>query len=63
MTRKKTVWFELQENETIEDCLKRIEQEGYQVAGRKEEPLFQEVDGEFLPIRQIIKFKGVLKAE
>ena len=63
MTRKKTVWFELQENETIEDCLKRIEQEGYQVAGRKEEPLFQEIDGEFLPIRQIIKFKGILKAE
>lgn len=63
MSRKKTVWFELQENESIEECLKRMEQEGYQIAGRKEEPLFQEVDGEFLPIRQIIKFKGVLKAE
>ncbi len=61
MSRKKTIWFELQENEEIEDCLKRMEKEGYQVVGRKEEPLFEEREGEFIPIRQIIKFKGVLK--
>lgn len=57
------MWFELQENEEIIDCLKRIEQEGYEVAGRREEPLFQEIEGEILPIRQVIKFKGILKGK
>lgn len=63
MSRKKTMWFELQENEEIEDCLKRMEKEGYQVSRRKEEPLFQEVDGEIIPVRQIIKFQGILKGK
>ena len=60
MSRKKTVWFEVEEKETIENCLKRIADEGYLVAGRKEEPLFAEVNGEYVPIRQLIKFKGIL---
>lgn len=59
-TKKKTVWFEVQENEGIEDCLKRMAAEGYSAAGRKEEPLFEEIDGKYVPIRQVIKFKGVL---
>ncbi|MFD1203520.1 NETI motif-containing protein [Sporosarcina contaminans] len=58
--KKKTVWFEVQENETIEDCLNRMKEEGYTPMGRKEEPLFQQVDGEYVPVRQLIKFKGVL---
>ncbi|WP_336822186.1 NETI motif-containing protein [Sporosarcina sp. USHLN248] len=58
--KKKTVWFEVQENETIEDCLNRMKEEGYTPMGRKEEPLFQKVDGEYVPVRQLIKFKGVL---
>ncbi|MCZ2260171.1 NETI motif-containing protein [Sporosarcina sp. G11-34] len=60
MSQKKTVWFEVEEKETIENCLKRIADEGYLVAGRKEEPLFAEVNGEYVPIRQLIKFKGIL---
>lgn len=60
MSQKKTTWFEVRENETIEECLKRIQKEGYVVIGRKEEPLFQEIDGEFVPIRQLIRFKSVL---
>lgn len=61
MSQKKTIWFEVGEDETIEDCLKRISEAGYCIAGKKEEPLFREVDGEILPIRQVIKFKGILK--
>ncbi|MFP3324340.1 NETI motif-containing protein [Planococcus sp. SIMBA_160] len=55
---KKTIWFEVQEDETMEDCLDRMKQEGYMAVGRKEEPLFEEVNGEPVPVRQIIKFKG-----
>ena len=35
MSQKKTVWFEVEEEETIEDCLKRMAAEGYTVAGQK----------------------------
>lgn len=60
MKSKKTVWFEVLEDEQVEDCLNRMVAEGYTVMGRKEEPLFSEVNGEIIPIRQVIKFKGVL---
>ena len=60
MRKKKTMWFELGENEQVEDCLNRMKSEGYAVTGKKEEPLFVEKDGGFIPIRQLIKFKGVL---
>ncbi|WP_211653580.1 NETI motif-containing protein [Planococcus sp. 11815] len=55
---KKTIWFEVQEHETMEDCLNRMKKEGYMAVGRKEEPLFEEINGEPVPVRQIIKFKG-----
>ncbi|WKA51965.1 NETI motif-containing protein [Planococcus liqunii] len=55
---KKTVWFEVAENETMDACLERMKQDGYMAVGRKEEPLFEEVDGKPVPIRQIVKFKG-----
>ncbi|MGM0899068.1 MAG: NETI motif-containing protein [Bacillota bacterium] len=55
---KKTIWFEVEEHETMEDCLDRMKQEGYMAVGRKEEPLFEEINGEPVPVRQIIKFKG-----
>lgn len=60
MSKKNTVWFEVEENETIEECLDRMKKAGYIPAGRKEEPLFTEVNGEKVPIRQLIKFKGQL---
>ncbi len=63
MSQKKTVWFEVGETESIDDCLKRMADDGYKVAGRKEEPLFTEVDGEYIPVRQLIKFKGTLIEE
>jgi hypothetical protein len=58
MNKKKTIWFEVDENETVESCLLRMAKEGYEVVGRKEEPLFAEVNGEIVPIRQLIQFKG-----
>lgn len=61
MSKKKTVWFEVEEEETITSCMERMAAMGYEVAGRKEEPLFGEVDGEIRPIRQVIKLKGILK--
>lgn len=60
MSQKKTVWFTVEEGETVEHCLKRMEKAGYTPTGRKEEPLFQEVNGEVVPIKQLIKFKGCL---
>ena len=41
----------MEAEETIEDCLKRMTAEGYTVAGRKEEPLFTEVNGEYIPVQ------------
>ncbi|MFD1031437.1 NETI motif-containing protein [Metaplanococcus flavidus] len=60
---KKTIWFEVGEDETMEDCLERMKKEGYMPAGRKEEPLFEDRDGIPVPIRQIIKFKGIKTPE
>ncbi|WKA55769.1 NETI motif-containing protein [Planococcus shixiaomingii] len=56
---KKTVWFEVGENETLADCLERMKEQGYMAMGRKEEPVFEDIDGEPVPVRQIVKFKGV----
>lgn len=58
--KKKTVWFEVREDETIEECMKRMVSEGYTVAGRKEEPIFTEEDGVYMPLRQRIQLKGIL---
>ncbi|MCM3088083.1 NETI motif-containing protein [Bhargavaea ginsengi] len=60
---KKTVWYEVQEGETIGQCLERMQKEGYMAAGRKEEPVFEERDGEPVPVRQRIRFKGVRMEE
>jgi hypothetical protein len=40
-----------------------MQTEGYMPTGRREEPVFQEIDGEILPIRQIIQFKGTYISE
>ncbi|MEH7353888.1 NETI motif-containing protein [Neobacillus drentensis] len=40
---KKKVQFEVQENESIEDCLNRMKQQGYVPVRRTEKPIFQEV--------------------
>jgi len=42
-TRKKKVNFEVQENETIEECLNRMNKQGYYPTRRTEKPIFKEV--------------------
>ncbi|MCU9594229.1 NETI motif-containing protein [Caldibacillus thermolactis] len=63
--KKNKVRFELQENETIDECLNRMKQEGYVPVGKYEKPIFKEVikeDGKvaYEPIRQQIVFEGKL---
>ncbi|WP_059104579.1 NETI motif-containing protein [Shouchella shacheensis] len=57
--------FEVQENETIGDCLARMEAEGYAPVRRMEEPVFAEQKGKKEPVwlRQRIVFEGVPKLE
>lgn len=43
MAKKKKQRFELQENETIDQCLERMAKEGYTPVRRIEEPIFQEI--------------------
>jgi len=57
---KKQVWYEVEENETIEQCLERMKKDGYMPFGRREEPVFEEVNGEPVYLRQKIQFKGLL---
>ena len=56
---KNQIWYEVQENETIEECLARMRLDGYMAIGRKEEPLFHLVDGEPTYLRQKIQFEAI----
>ncbi|HLU24017.1 NETI motif-containing protein [Lederbergia graminis] len=55
--------FEVLENESISDCLQRMEKEGYRPVRRMEKPIFKEekVNGEikYTPITQKIIFQGI----
>ncbi|WP_419959817.1 NETI motif-containing protein [Psychrobacillus sp. BM2] len=57
--KKETKWFEVGENESITECIERMTKDGFQIAGRREEPLFKEVNGQPVPVRQLIKLKGI----
>ena len=61
MSKKKR--FEVQINETINDCLERIKQEGYTPIKRMEKPVFKEikVNGQmsYEPISQQIIFEAI----
>lgn len=58
--KKETKWFEVEENETISECIDRMTEDGYQIAGRREEPIFAEVEGgPPVPVRQLIMLKGI----
>lgn len=57
--KKETKWFEVEENESITDCIERMAKAGFQITGRKEEPLFEEINGQPVPIRQLIMLKGL----
>ncbi|MCA1064349.1 NETI motif-containing protein [Rossellomorea sp. AcN35-11] len=59
---KKKLLFEVQEQETIADCLDRMKEMGYMPVRRMEKPVFEEqIEGskkEYVPIRQTIVFEG-----
>jgi hypothetical protein len=59
---KKKMQFEVQENESIEQCLQRMKQLGYEPVRRIEKPIFQEIKrgGETIyePIGRQIVFEG-----
>lgn len=54
--------FEVQENESIEDCLNRMKQEGFAPIRRIEKPIFQEIkrgsETIYEPIGRQIIFEG-----
>ncbi|WZY00627.1 NETI motif-containing protein [Bacillus sp. FSL W7-1360] len=58
-SRKQT--FEVEEHETVSDCLERMRQAGYKPVRRKEEPVFVKKKGEKDPVwlRQRVVFEGV----
>lgn len=56
---KRQIWYEVEENESIEDCLARMRQDGFIAVGRKEEPIFHLVNGEPTYLRQKIQFKAM----
>lgn len=56
---KQTKWFEVEDNESLSECIERMTKDGFQIAGRREEPLFEEIDGQPVPIKQIIMLKGI----
>lgn len=61
MSKKK---FEVQENESIDDCLNRMKQLGYTPVRRTEKPIFQEVikgnETIYEPVGREIVFEAVL---
>ncbi|MFC4324006.1 NETI motif-containing protein [Litchfieldia salsa] len=57
--------FEVEENETIDQCIERMRSEGYTPVRRMEEPIFQEVDRngtvDIEPCGRKIIFEGKLE--
>ncbi|WP_153731594.1 NETI motif-containing protein [Sporosarcina obsidiansis] len=58
MSNKK-IWFDRQDDETLEQCLERIQSLGYTVVARREQPLFKQVGEEYIPIKQQTQFQGI----
>ncbi|GAF20881.1 MULTISPECIES: NETI motif-containing protein [Shouchella] len=58
---KKKQRFEVKEGESIDECLQRMQQLGYQPIKRMEKPVFTEVKGKE-PVwkKQQIMFEGIL---
>lgn len=50
--------FEVQDNETLQDCLARMKAEGYMPVKRMEKPVFYEENGKVEVLKQQIIFVG-----
>lgn len=61
-TKKQT--FEVQENESIADCLDRMKQQGYTPIRRMEKPIFREIENghepKYEPAGRQIIFEAIL---
>jgi hypothetical protein len=61
---KKKMNFEVQENESIEQCLDRMKKQGYSPIRRMEKPIFQEIingnEKEYKPVGREIIFEAIL---
>jgi hypothetical protein len=64
LAKKRKERFEVQESESIEDCLERMKAAGYQPIRRMEKPIFKEETmnskKKYVPVRQQIIFEGIL---
>lgn len=64
MKKKRKLRFEVKDEETIEQCLKRMQNEGYKPVRRIEKPVFkvEKTKGKatYVPVKQQIIFEGVL---
>ena len=49
MNKKKKI-YEVEENESINDCLERIKKDGYVPIKRTEKPIFQEINRKWTSI-------------
>ncbi|MDV6377721.1 NETI motif-containing protein [Sporosarcina sp. GW1-11] len=56
---KNKMWFDRQDDETLEQCLDRIQSLGYTVVGRREKPLFKQEGEKYIPIKQQTQFQGI----
>jgi hypothetical protein len=60
---KKKMQFEVQDNESIDDCLERMKKLGYVPIRRTEKPIFQEVvngkETSYEPVGRQIVFEAV----
>ena len=65
MSKKKKMKFEVMDNETISECLDRMDREGYRPVRRMEKPIFAEGkkgrNVNYEPVKQQIIFEGALK--
>lgn len=60
--------FEVEDYETVDACLERMKQAGYEPVRKVEKPIFREViddDGnvEYVPVKKHIIFEGRLRKE
>lgn len=60
MKKKKKKRFEVNEGETISDCLERMEKLGYTPIRRIEKPIFEKRGEDYVPVKQHIIFEGIM---
>lgn len=52
----KKQWMAVEEGETIGEAYERLQNSAFQIVGRREVPVFEEVNGQPVPLRQQIEF-------